>query len=34
VREYLAGILPGLAHRSIQSLEQLTPAACIARKLK
>ena len=27
VREYLAATLPGLANRSIQSLEQLTPAA-------
>ena len=34
VREYLAEILPGLADRSIQSLEQLTPAAYVASKLK
>jgi len=34
VREYLADILPGLADRSIQSLEQLTPAAYVASKLK
>jgi len=34
VREYLADILPGLADRSIQSLEQLTPAAYAASKLK
>jgi hypothetical protein len=32
IREYLADILPGLANRSIQSLAQLTPAACAARK--
>jgi len=34
VREYLADILPGLADRSIQNLEQLTPAAYAASKLK
>jgi len=34
VREYLADILPGLADRSIQSLEQLTPAGYVANKLK
>ena len=34
VREYLADILPGLADRSIQSLEQLTPAGYVASKLK
>jgi hypothetical protein len=34
VRDYLHEILPGLANRSIQSLEQLTPAAYAASKLK
>jgi hypothetical protein len=34
VREYLADILPGLANRSIKSLEQLTPAGYVACKLK
>jgi hypothetical protein len=34
VREYLADILPGLADRSIQSLEQLTPAAYVASRPK
>ena len=34
VREYLADILPGLANRSIKSLEQLTPAGYVASKLK
>jgi hypothetical protein len=34
VREYLADILPGLADRSIHSLEKLTPAAYTANKLK
>jgi hypothetical protein len=34
VRDDLADILPGLADRSIQSLEQLTPAAYAASKLK
>jgi hemolysin-activating ACP:hemolysin acyltransferase len=34
VREYLADILPGLANRSIQILEQLTPAGYVASKLK
>jgi transposase len=34
VRKYLADILPGLADRSIQSLEQLTPAAYAASNLK
>ena len=33
-RDYLADILPGLADRSIQSLEQLTPPAYAACKLK
>ncbi len=32
VRDYLAGILPGLAGASIQRLPQLTPAAWAARK--
>ena len=32
IHEYLADILPGLANRSIQSLAQLTPAACAARR--
>src|ERR1700678_203818 len=27
IREYLAAVLPGLSNRSIQSLDQLTPAA-------
>ena len=31
VREYLNEILPGLANRSIQQLDDLTPAAWIAR---
>jgi hypothetical protein len=30
VREYLAAVLPGLANRSIQSVDQLTPAAYAA----
>jgi hypothetical protein len=34
VRNYLHEILPGLANRSIQSLEQLTPATYAASKLK
>jgi transposase len=34
VRDYLNEILPGLANKSIQSLEQLTPAAYAASKLK
>ena len=34
VREYLADILPGLANRSIKSLEQLTPDGYVANKLK
>jgi transposase len=32
VRDYLADILPGLANRSIQSLDQLTPAAYATSK--
>ena len=34
VRDYLHEVLPGLANKSIQSLEQLTPAAYAASKLK
>jgi len=34
IRQYLAAILPGLANRSIQSLDQLTPAAYAASKAK
>jgi hypothetical protein len=34
IREYLAAVLPGLANRSIHSLEQLTPATYAASKLK
>lgn len=34
VRDYLHEVLPGLANKSIQSLEQLTPAAYAACKLK
>ena len=34
IREYLAAVLPGLADRSIRSLEQLTPAAYAANKRK
>jgi len=34
IREYLAAVLPGLGNRSIQSLEQLTPAAYAASKAK
>jgi len=32
IRDYLAAVLPGLTIRSIQSLDQLTPAAYAARK--
>jgi hypothetical protein len=32
IRRYLAAALPGLANRSIQSLEQITPTAQAARK--
>jgi len=32
VRKYLAGILPGLANRSIQSIKQYTPAAWAASR--
>ncbi len=32
VRDYLAGILPGLADRPIQRLLDLTPAAWIAQR--
>ena len=31
IRIYLAAVLPGLANRSIKSLDQLTPAAQAAR---
>jgi len=34
IREYLAAVLPGLGNRSIQSLDQLTPAAYAANKAK
>jgi len=34
IRDYLAAVLPGLANRSIQSLDQLTPAAYAASKAK
>jgi hypothetical protein len=34
IREYLAAVLPGLGNRSIQTLEQLTPAAYAASKAK
>ena len=34
IRDYLAAVLPGLATRSIQSLDQLTPAAYAASKAK
>ena len=34
IREYLAAVLPGLSNRSIQSLDQLTPAAYAASKAK
>jgi hypothetical protein len=34
IREYLAAVLPGLGNRSIQSLDQLTPAAYAASKAK
>jgi hypothetical protein len=34
IREYLAAVLPGLSNRSIQSLDQLTPAAYSASKAK
>jgi hypothetical protein len=34
IREHPAAFLPGLANRSIHSLEQLTPAAYAASKLK
>ena len=34
IREYLASVLPGLGNRSIQSLDQLTPAAYAASKAK
>jgi hypothetical protein len=32
VREYLAGVLPGIADVNIQRLAQLTPAAWAARR--
>jgi transposase len=32
IRDYLAAVLPGLAKQSIQSLDQLTPAAYATRK--
>jgi hypothetical protein len=34
IREYLGAVLPGLANRSIHSLQQLTPEAYAASKLK
>lgn len=34
IRRYLAAVLPGLANRSIQSLDPLTPAAYAASKAK
>jgi hypothetical protein len=34
IREYLASVLPGLGNRSIQSFDQLTPAAYAASKEK
>jgi hypothetical protein len=34
IRQYLADVLPGLADRSIQSLDELTPSACAARMAK
>jgi hypothetical protein len=34
IREYLAAVLPGLASRSVKSLDQLTPAAYAASKAK
>jgi transposase len=34
IREYLAAVLPGLADRSVKSLDQLTPAAYAASKAK
>ena len=34
IREYLAAVLPGLADRSVKSLDQFTPAAYAAIKAK
>ena len=34
IRKYLADVLPGLADRSIQSLEELTPTAYVAKMAK
>jgi len=34
IRQYLADVLPGLADRSIQSLDELTPAAYAAKMAK
>lgn len=34
IRDYLAAVLPGLANRSIQSLDQLTPAAYAISRTK
>jgi hypothetical protein len=34
IRKYLADVLPGLADRSIQSLDELTPVAYAARMAK
>jgi hypothetical protein len=32
IREYLAGVLPGLADRSVQRLAELTPTAWAAAR--
>jgi 2,3-bisphosphoglycerate-independent phosphoglycerate mutase len=34
IRKYLLDVLPGLADRSIQSLDELTPAAYAAKMAK
>jgi len=34
IRQYLAGVLPGLGGRSIQSLSELTPMAYAAKLAK
>ena len=34
IRDYLAAVLPGLANRSIQSLDHLTPAAYATSRAK
>ncbi len=34
IRKYLPDVLPGLADRSIQSMDELTPAAYTAKMVK